>query len=343
MRLLSIGMLSVAASLATGPLVLAQTWPAGLNVAPVEGGRVGATVYPSSSRLEVSWTPPAEAPYRYILTLGESVTGTESSVEVVDTRAVVTGLKSGTTYTVALKACLDEACERSLDADVTGSGRTSEEYWQVQGSGNTFSRATKIVSDGNAARQFKIGYPTRTDWRWGGEPGTFMVITADFDAPCASEAFFNAAYAIWGGRRWVLQYDPSGCPKYMPEVQAPLPVHLGAARYKMYFSHNPLRRGAMSDPLRDLKPLQIIYADGGLTGEPGYVDFEDWEQVAQAREVHFLWPDGSLLELAHESQLDDYMIFMPTGNPSLQIMYSNMATPGSRELPFIGMAVLVNP
>ncbi len=47
--------------------------------------------------------------------------------------------------------------------------------------------------------------------------------------------------------------------------------------------------------------------------------------------------------MANESALDDYMMFMPTGNPALQIMYSNMSIPGSGLAPFIGMAVLVNP
>ena len=47
--------------------------------------------------------------------------------------------------------------------------------------------------------------------------------------------------------------------------------------------------------------------------------------------------------MTSESALDDYMIFMPTGNPSLQIMYANMSTPGTGLAPFIGMAVLVNP
>lgn len=34
-------------------------------------------------------------------------------------------------------------------------------------------------------------------------------------------------------------------------------------------------------------------------------------------------------------------MFMPTGNPLVQVMYANMAVPG--QVPFIGMAVLVNP
>jgi hypothetical protein len=81
--------------------------------------------------------------------------------------------------------------------------------------------------------------------------------------------------------------------------------------------------------------------DGGVAGDPAAVDFEDWERVAQAREVYLLWPDGTTADVANESQLDDYVMFMPTGNPLVQVMYSNMAVPG--QVPFIGMAVLVNP
>ncbi len=488
----------------------AETWAAGLAVAPIEGGRAGTTAYRSSSRLQVSWTAPPAAVHRYILTLTDGVTGASVSVETTETRVTVTGLKSGTAHTVTLKACLDEACATILDGDAPASGQTAEEYWQVRGTGNSYTGATRIVPDGNTypyvipygswagaslsgkaqlyynpttanekgikvaelssgandsvaalssyrsvsgfgllracdfrpgvpfscpgtsvagyvtttqavpldasmgggirlffeamgsdqrtrimyldsrdgyvgrdfhsgakticntledysaaggcvphvvigvgadalngnpglsnARQFKIGYPTRNDWRWDGAPGAFMVITAEFQPPCSSSSFFNAALAVWDGTRWVVQTDAAACPKYLAEVQAPMPMHMGGTRYKMYFSHNPIPRTGMANPLSDLKPLKVIYADGGVAGDPATVDFEDWEQVAQAREVHLLWPDGSVASVANESQLDDYVMFMPTGNPLVQVMYSNMAVPG--QMPFIGMAVLVNP
>lgn len=511
MRLLRVAALLLPLCVASVPLAEAQTWPAAVTVASIEGGRVGSTAYRSSSRLQVSWTAPAEAVHRYILTLTDGVTGAAVSVEATATRVTVTGLKSGTAHTATLRACLDAECAASLDADAPASGQTADEYWQVQGTGNSYGTATKIVSDGNTygfalpygswaggalsgkaklyynptgatekgikiaelsggtiesaaslssyrpvsgfgllqicgfragqpfscpgdsvaigvtttqpipldasmgggvrlffeaqgtdqrtrvmyldsrdgytgrdfntgdkticntladysagggcvptvvigvatdaggnpglsnARQFKIGYPTRTDWRWNGAPGTFMVITAEFEGACSSDAFFNTSYAVWDGAQWVLQYGAAGCPKFMTETQAPMVVHMGGTRYKMYFSHNAIRRGGLSNPLTDLKPLKVMYADGGVSGDPSTVDFEDWEQVAQAREVHVLWPDGSTLNVASESTLDDYMMFMPTGNPSLQIMYSNMSIPGSGLAPFIGMAMLVNP
>lgn len=510
MRLLRVAALLLPFCVPTVQLAGAQTWPAAVTVASIEGGRVGSTAYRSSSRLQVRWTAPAEAVHRYILTLTDGVTGAAVSVETTETRVTVTGLKSATTHSATVRACLDEACATPLDADGGASGQTADEYWQVRGTGNSYAGATRIVSDGNTypyvipygswagtslsgkavlyynpstgnekgikiaelssgtndslaalasyrgvsgfgllracsfqpgvpfscpgnsvagyvtttqavpldasmgggirlffeatgtdqrtrimyldsrdgyvgrdfnggakticdtlaeysagggcvpevvvgvagdpitgntglrdARQFKIGYPTRTDWRWNGAPGAFMVITADFQPPCTSGSFFNAAMATWDGTRWTLQTDAAGCPKYLAEVQAPMPVHMGGTRYKMYFSHNPIPGTGMANPLSDPKPLKIIYADGGAAGDPAAVDFEDWEQVAQAREVHLLWPDGTTANLANESQLDDYMMFMPTGNPLVQVMYSNMAVPG--QPPFIGMAVLVNP
>ena len=502
--------LFLAFSLLAASPALAQTWPAALRVAAVDFGRVGTTVYKSSTRLDMSWTPPAEAVHAYILTVRDGVTGTEGSVSLGRSSVVIGGLKSGTPYTASIRACFDAGCERSLEGDASASAQTADEYWQVQGTGNSHSGTTRIVRDGNTypfilkygewagaalngkvqlyynpstatekgikvaqmtrgvadsasslssfepvsgfglvsaceirpgappcpgespaagvtttqpipldpslgggirlffeaqgtdgrsrvmyldsrdgyvgrdfnstdrticstladyttggcipnvaigvsrdqrggnpgishARQFKIGYPTRDDWRWSGAPGTFMVITADFERPCSSPSFFNIAYAAWDGAQWVVQTDGSGCPKYMAQTQAPMPVHLGGARYKMYFSNNALETGGRADPLSDIKPIKVVYGDGGVSGDALQVDFEDWEAVAQARNVHFLWPDGSTLNVAHESQLDDYVIFMPTGDPGLQIMYSNMATPGTGLVPFIGMAVLVNP
>ena len=495
-----------------GSPALAQTWPARLAAATVEGGRVGTTAYPSSSRLSVTWTAPAEPVHHYVLRLTDGVTGAAVALDVTGTRTTVTGLKSATPHTASVKACLDEACATVLDGDAGASAETAPEYWQVQGSGGSYSGATKIISDGNTypfalpygpwagalngkvqlyynpfgasekgikiaeltaatgnsvaslssyrpisgfgmkqlcavggpdmstpctadtvaasitttqpvaldasmgggvrlffeamgpdrrtrvmyvdsrdgyvgrdfnagpkticdtaadfaagggcaptvvigvgsdaiagnpglsnARQFKIGYPTRADWRWNGQPGAFMVITAEFEGPCSSESFFNASVAIWDGASWVMQKDAAGCPRYMQGVQAPMPVHVGGTRYKMYFSNNTIPRMGMANPLTDIKPMKLVYADGGVSGDPGVVEFDDWEQIAQAREVHFLWPNGGLLDVTNESTLDDYIMFMPTGDPSLQIMYGNMSIPGSGLAPFIGMAALVNP
>ena len=218
-----------------------------------------------------------------------------------------------------------------LDASMGGGIRL---FFEAQGT----DQRTRVMyldsRDGYTGRDFNTGdktiCSTLADYSAGGGCVPTVVIGVATDAG-GNPGLSNA-------RQFKI-----GCPKFMTETQAPMVVHMGGTRYKMYFSHNATRRGGMSNPLTDLKPLKVIYADGGVSGDPAAVDFEDREQVAQAREVHFLWPDGSTLNVASESTLDDYMMFMPTGNPSLQIMYSNMSIPGSGLAPFIGMAVLVNP
>jgi hypothetical protein len=137
----------------------------------------------------------------------------------------------------------------------------------------------------------------------------------------------------------VLQYQENGCPKLLAGVQAPMPVHLGGARYKVYFNRHR-QPGGVTNPQIAIKPMQMLYADPEYSGDPAVVDFEDWEPLADAREIHYLWPDGSLLNEDNESKLDDYMIFAPTPDPKQLIMYSNMSTGGQGALPFIGSAAL---
>ena len=62
-----------------------------------------------------------------------------------------------------------------------------------------------------------------------------------------------------------------------------------------------------------------------------------------AREVHFLWPDGSRLTDDEEGRLDDFVVFAPGGDPARLIMYSDMSFAGLNARPFLGTAVLVNP
>ncbi len=81
------------------------------------------------------------------------------------------------------------------------------------------------------ARQFKLGFPMLNDWRWDGAAGTFMVFTTD-GGGCNVNGH---GYAVWDGRRWNVQYDSAGCPKLFKNVQAAFPMHLGEARYKIYF------------------------------------------------------------------------------------------------------------
>lgn len=190
------------------------------------------------------------------------------------------------------------------------------------------------------ARQFKIIYPQRDDVRWAGTPGTPLIFTVNTDAAC-SDRSFTQGYAVWDGNRWQVQYAANGCLKLFESVQAPMAVHLGGVSYKLYYSNNTTPRTPPGG--FDNKPMKLLYADGRLTGQPGVVDFEDWETISQARDVQYIFPDGTPLTLADESRLDDFFIFMPTGDPSLQVMYTNTASPNSTTPPVIGMAVLVNP
>lgn len=190
------------------------------------------------------------------------------------------------------------------------------------------------------ARQFKILYPQRDDVRWAGTPGTPMIFTVNTDASCTDRSF-TQGYAVWDGNKWQVQYAANGCPKLFEAAQAPMPVHLGGASYKLYYSHNASPR---TQPAGfDNKPMKLLYADGRLSGQPEVVEFEDWETVAQARDLQYIFPDGTPLTLADESRLDDFFMFMPTGDPSLQVMYTNTAAPNSTTPPVIGMAVLINP
>lgn len=91
-----------------------------------------------------------------------------------------------------------------------------------------------------------------------------------------------------------------------------------------------------------MKPMQMIYADGAATGDASIVEFEDWEQIDAAREIHYVFADGTPLTEAEESRLDDYVMLAPTSDPAVLIMYSNMSATGTTP-PFIGSAVLINP
>lgn len=204
-----------------------------------------------------------------------------------------------------------------------------------------------------AVRQFKIGYPTMNDWRWDGSVGSFMFITIDVPQTC-SKYQMTAGYAVWDGKEWKVQYNSNGCPKLFEAVQAPMPIHIGGTRYKMYFNNNAMQPdggaggGVPSATSLDEKPMKVIYADASLTGDPNVVDYEDWETVEQAHDLTYVWSDGSVLGMKDESHLDDYAIFTPTKDLNFQVMYSNMSLsdvkPGTNFAPpFIGVVVLMNP
>ncbi len=202
------------------------------------------------------------------------------------------------------------------------------------------------AANGNArianARQFKIGYPTQSDWRWDGAVGTFMVFTTDAIPGCSTSQR-NHGYAVWDGVRWVVQYaSVGGCPKLLASMQAAHPVHLGGGRYKLYYGDPSDITGKVANSnLPFLGPKKLLFADAALTGDPARVDFEDWEPVSAARTITFLWPDGSTLNATARGYIDDFSIVAPTADLSLQVFY--VAITDGTIAPFSAAAILVNP
>jgi hypothetical protein len=192
------------------------------------------------------------------------------------------------------------------------------------------------------ARQFKIGYPTQDDWRWNGAAGTFMVFTTDFIAGCSTSQR-NHGYAVWNGTSWIVQYVANGgCPKLFRSMQAAHPLHLEGVSYKLYYGDPSDVTGRLpGSQLPFLGPKKLLYASGARTGNPAYVDFEDWESTSVARTLEFRWPDGSVLDARAEGYIDDFSIVAPTGDLSLQVFY--LAITDGVVAPFTGVAVLVNP
>jgi hypothetical protein len=128
----------------------------------------------------------------------------------------------------------------------------------------------------------------------------------------------------------------------MTSMQAAHPLHLGGARYKLYYGDPSITAGRVaSSPFPFLGPKKLVYADGATAGDALRVDFEDWETPARGREVRFLWPDGSELNSTAEGYIDDFTVLTPTTSAALQVMY--VAITDGTMPPFSASAVLVNP
>ena len=127
-----------------------------LGVNTTGGSVVGGVLYPSSSELLVTWSPPASSFADSVnhceIVATESLTGSSITAAVARdaTSVVVAGLRSSTTYSVALRACLDPACSELMEPPSgSASGATPQETWQLQGSGSAIATLTRIVPDGN--------------------------------------------------------------------------------------------------------------------------------------------------------------------------------------------------
>ncbi len=126
--------------------------PGGISVAEVNQQTVGSATFGASSKLKVSWTAPTGHNIdHYEITATESLMNTKVTVTAAAaaTSTTLTPLKAATTYSVVVKACKDSACTNAGSAPAA-SATTPNEYWQLQGIGNTVATLTKPVLDGNA-------------------------------------------------------------------------------------------------------------------------------------------------------------------------------------------------
>lgn len=125
--------------------------PTAVTLSAVAPQTVGSNSFSSSSKIAVSWVAPtAYVVDHYQIIASENSGGTSPSVSANagETSKTLTGLKAGTTYSVVVVACADTACT-SYGSATALSRTTSDEHWQLQGSGNTTTGLTRIVSDGN--------------------------------------------------------------------------------------------------------------------------------------------------------------------------------------------------
>lgn len=130
----------------------AQAGPGSVTVVSVDEKAVGSNKFASSSKLAVNWSAPSSyTPISYKIVATEALMGTSVTVtaNAGETSKTLSDLKASTTYRVTVQACTDAACFGGGVSDPV-SGKTSDEFWQFQGGGNSVSGLTKVVSDGNA-------------------------------------------------------------------------------------------------------------------------------------------------------------------------------------------------
>lgn len=199
---------------------------------------------------------------------------------------------------------------------------------------NTDTTATSPLK---MARQFKIGWDWMADWRWDEAVGTFMIVTGQDACGQTSNGLF---FGSWDGSKWTVKTDSAGCAKPMAlKAHGPVIVPLGGTAYKLYYEDET--NGPESG-----KPLSLIYADGKNTGSTSNVEIEDWEASSAARQVHFFWPDGTILDAQDEAGLGDHMVLIGK-NLSEQNMFVNIGgfdnSKWQKPSSGLGIATLLNP
>ncbi|TND07447.1 MAG: hypothetical protein FD123_3225 [Bacteroidetes bacterium] len=227
----------------------------------------------------------------------------------------------------------DSACNCQGGDFVFGANCSLDTVLGIASDAN-FSQNQKI-SD---VRQFKIGYPMGNDWLWNGSSNSFMVCTVDLtDLNGPNTYRMTQAFAHYDSltQNWTIEYNGS-YPKMFDGMQAPSIVHMGGNRYKIYFSYNwVLKNQQLSFTTKEVR---VVYG----YDKNGVIYFDDWETVAQGRNVNFLWANNILLLQPHETQFDDFHMFAPTGDPDFQVMYTNVGIPPAM-MPFVNYCLLLNP
>lgn len=194
--------------------------------------------------------------------------------------------------------------------------------------------ATTIIdkSDGlKNSRQAKLALPLLESEFWDMEAGTFLVVTGEDTCGATRDGLF---YAQWDGEEWIVEKDSKDCATPLAlEGHGPVLLHLGEDNYKLYYEQY------REDKDTTQKPLKMFYTNGN--------NFADFESYDDARDVHFLWPNGEELSSYEESGLGDHFIYLPTLDLDLQYMIMNL---GGRDddspnepSTGLGLAILVNP
>jgi hypothetical protein len=135
-----------------GCVAVALAAPTNVVLAKVDEQTIGTQTIASTTKLKVNWSAPSGyAIDHYEISATETLKNTSVTVTAAAsaTSATLTPLKAATPYSVVVRACQDSACSSGGTAAAV-SGTTPNEYWQLQGTGNSVSGLTKIVSDGNA-------------------------------------------------------------------------------------------------------------------------------------------------------------------------------------------------
>jgi hypothetical protein len=112
--------------------------------------------YASSTKLKVHWEEQIADTYEIKIT--DTITNIEKEIIMSDgkTDLVVMNLKAGTAYIISVEACGNGNCELLG----TTTKATEEEYWQIQGSGNSYEEATEVIEE-SSVLSYAIEYD---DW-----------------------------------------------------------------------------------------------------------------------------------------------------------------------------------